>query len=144
MKSIPALLLLVCLFVCCSPAKRLERLVSRHPDLVSSDTIYASDTTILTAVRADTSFVFTSSPNDTFYLDRDRLSVRVIRSTDTLLINAECKADTIIKEIPVQVNSVQPVKQFSLFQKIAGGICVLCFIVLLIVAFYCYFSSTKK
>jgi len=100
--------LLILVITSCTPAQRLGRLVKNHPELVSTDTVFKQDTTIIEAVKQDSTFIFTGR-TDTFYMEKDRLKIKVIRSHDTLTVQGECKTDTIIKQIPVQVNTTNPV-----------------------------------
>lgn len=102
------IVILLILLQSCTPAQRLGRLVSKHPELVGIDTIYKQDTTIIEAVRADSTFIF-SHVTDTFYMDKDRLHVKIVRYNDTIQVFGECATDTIIKEIMVQTNEVRPV-----------------------------------
>lgn len=102
------IIILLILLQSCTPAQRLGRLVSKHPELVGIDTIYKQDTTIIESVRADSTFIF-SHVTDTFYMDKDRLHVKIVRYNDTIRVFGECATDTIIKEIMVQTNEVRPV-----------------------------------
>ena len=102
------IIILLLLLQSCSPAQRLGRLVKKNPDLVGIDTIYKSDTTIIEAVRSDSTFIFSKSV-DTFYMDKERLHVKVVRHNDTIQVFGECATDTIIKEVMVQTNTVNPV-----------------------------------
>jgi len=109
------IIILLLLLQSCSPAQRLGRLVKKNPELVGIDTIYKSDTTVIEAVRADSTFIFSKSI-DTFYMDKERLHVKVVRHNDTIQVFGECATDTIIKEVMVQTNTVNPVieKRMSL------------------------------
>ncbi len=102
------IIIVLLLLQSCSPAQRLGRLVKKNPELVGIDTIYKSDTTIIEAVRADSTFIFSKSI-DTFYMDKERLHVKVVRYNDTIHVFGECATDTIIKEVMVQTNTVNPV-----------------------------------
>ena len=78
----------VCL--ACSPARRLERILLRNPDLVSLDTLFIRDSVVVPAVRMDT-LVNISTVRDTILIQKDRLEVRVEVTKDTIRIAAECK-----------------------------------------------------
>jgi len=52
------------------------------------------DTVLVEAVRVDT--VTVTLPVDTLVIETERVSARVIRSYDTITLDVECKADTVI------------------------------------------------
>lgn len=52
------------------------------------------DTILVEAVRVDT--VLVTLPVDTLVIETERVSARVIRSYDTISVDVECKADTVI------------------------------------------------
>ena len=52
------------------------------------------DTILVEAVRVDT--VTVTLPVDTLVIETERVSARVIRSYDTITLDVECKADTVI------------------------------------------------
>jgi len=116
-------LILSCLVLLasCSPSKRLARLVKNNPDLVSSDTIYRIDTTVVQGLTDTASFVFAHS--DTLYFENARMALKMAISYDTvntikgpvkiasgLKLIATDKPDTTISKVATVVNSVNPVK----------------------------------
>ena len=104
------ILILSVLIISCTPQKKLARLVKKHPELVSTETIYKSDTTITEKIKTDSFFV-SHQLTDTFTVVKDNIKYRIIKSFDTIRINIEVPADTIIKEIPITQNVVQPIEQ---------------------------------
>ncbi len=52
------------------------------------------DTIVVEAVRVDT--VLVTLPVDTLVIETQRVSARVIRSYDTISVDVECKADTVV------------------------------------------------
>lgn len=96
-------LLLIC---ACTPEKKLRRILSRHPELIRTDTIWQRDTTIIKEIRADTVFS-NSSSRDTIVLQKDRLTIRYYHTRDSVYLQGECAGDTIYKDRPVYVNTVQ-------------------------------------
>ena len=52
------------------------------------------DTILVEAVRVDT--VLVTLPVDTLVIETERVSARVIRSYDTISVDVECKADTVV------------------------------------------------
>ena len=66
------------------------------------------DTIVLEAVRVDT--VLVTLPVDTLVIETERVSARVIRSYDTISVDVECKADTVVVtntvELPTKTRTV--------------------------------------
>jgi len=143
------LILLLCIsFVGCNPFiskelrikkranRKLERLVKKYPELLKQDTasiIY--DTTIITSNPIiDTAI---SLQFDTITLEKDKLRLKLIKTTDTLLIDAECLPDTIrIKEfIKVPFNKVSTI-ELTTIEKVSNFISKFwwwCFIFLVLI-----------
>jgi hypothetical protein len=96
------LLLLFMGFVACSPQRRLNRLVRKHPELISKDTVRIIDTIRIPSIQLDTTIE--TKPVDTVYLEKERLQLQIIRHYDTLKIHSLVKPEKIIikKEIPVE------------------------------------------
>jgi len=94
----------------CSPAKRLDRLVSRHPELRLPDTLIVRDTLISPAVQADT-LLHLEQLNDTVILEKERLQVKLLRKLDTLWVEGTCNPDTIYYEKQIPVEKIKLVKE---------------------------------
>lgn len=89
----------------CSPQKRLNRLIDRHPELVRTDTITFRDTVRTMTIQADTIIMWSQlNRTDTVTILKERLTVRFIRQNDSLQVKGECLGDTIYieKKIPVE------------------------------------------
>ena len=128
-----AIVISVLLALACTPQKKLNRLVKKHPELVKVDTLTVHDTTITEHVRKDT-FLNWATLYDTAYIYKDKLSIRVVRVNDSIYIRGECLSDTIYKTIEVPYNYVQPIKKmktpaykFWLFILVLIGIILLLF-----------------
>jgi sporulation protein YlmC with PRC-barrel domain len=128
-----AIVISVLLALACTPQKKLNRLVKKHPELVKVDTLRVHDTTITEHVRKDTVLNW-NTLYDTAYIVKDKLSIRVVRVNDSIYINGQCASDTIYKTIEVPYNYVQPVKKmktpaykFWLFILVLIGIILLLF-----------------
>lgn len=104
------LLTIPILLISCSPEKRLARLVNKHPELIQRDTVFTSDTTIVQGVVHDTIFK-TQITKDTITIIDRQLTYKYYNNGKTTYLKGECKTDTIIKEVPLIVNSVNPVKE---------------------------------
>ena len=102
---VSSFIILLAILFSCSPQKRLNRLLKKHPELVQTDTIWKTVTVIVEAVKIDTTFKF---KHDTITIVEDRLTVKTFFNyhDSTIYISAKCESDTIIREIPVQVQSV--------------------------------------
>lgn len=96
-------LVLILLLASCTPQKRLDRLIRRHPELVRVDSVKIVDTVITRDVSVDTMRVMNT--HDTFIVNRDRLTVQVIRHQDSIYVFGKCAADTVVIErnVPVRV-----------------------------------------
>lgn len=104
MRKICFSFLLLLVIFGCSPQKRIQRIVSKHPELLQKDTIKISDTTIIPGIAIDT--VFITSKTDTIVFWKDNIKVQIIRSFDTLRTEITSSPDTIIKNINVPVDRI--------------------------------------
>ena len=59
------------------------------------------DTVIVKEIKADTVF---SINIDSVFIQKDKLQIKYLRKNDTIYLEGKCLADTIIKEIPVNVS----------------------------------------
>lgn len=142
MKAINFLLIIISLVLLssCTPQKRLARLIKNNPELVRTDTITIIDTITTRTVTTDTIIRWSQlNRTDTITLLKERLTVRLIKHSDTLELQGECLGDTIYieKKIPVEkVVSVPSLKNDFKYESFAigfvlGGVFVF-FIVLII------------
>ena len=85
------------------------------------------DTVYLPQVTVDT--VAITLPVDTLVIETERVSARVIRSYDTISVEAECKADTVIVTntvtLPTKVKTVTRVPWWFKPAVAIGGLVVL-------------------
>lgn len=93
------------LITSCSPQKRIQRILRHHPELLVKDTLIVRDTVIVPTIKADTSFILSNSV-DTFYLEKERLKIKIIKDHDTLKVEGACIGDTIYIEKKVFYNKV--------------------------------------
>ena len=84
----------------CSCNYHVRRVQNRCPDYLQTDTVYE----VRPAVQYDTAFVFSSDTGtstgstpvvDTFFIEKERVRVQLVRVHDTLLANVELPPDTI-------------------------------------------------
>ena len=77
----------------CSPQARLARLVDRHPELKTTDTLIRPLLIPVPGFSADTCFI--DRPGDTVTLSSGRLEIQYFRQHDTVMLRGRCKPDTI-------------------------------------------------
>lgn len=87
--------------------RRAEKLINKA-ELAGlewkKDTVYRDITVYVPSVRYDT--LFKSEPNDTITIVRDKLQIKYVRLPgDTVWIDGECEADTIIQKVPTYINN---------------------------------------
>jgi hypothetical protein len=97
------------LVISCSPQRRLEKLLERHPELTSKDTLMVRDTLITPGVTADTSLLLAHLP-DTVIIQKEKLRMELVRLHDTLFVSGNCMSDTIIRTLEVPVEKIRLVK----------------------------------
>jgi hypothetical protein len=110
MKRLIPLLILIVVMASCSPIKRFNRLVDKHPYLLTIDTVYVHDTVsvIVPEVKHDTAFIETEL-HDTVFIEKERLKIKLWEKHDTIYVEGECEGDTIVKTIEIPV----PVKYYE-------------------------------
>lgn len=117
MKTLLITLAALTLFAC-SPIKRHQRLVERHPYVHTSEITTVHDTfeVIVPQVKVDT---VTHVNFDTVIIERDRLRVQLIRVRDSIYVEGECESDTITVtrtiEVPTYVSTEPKDNWFSRF-----------------------------
>ncbi len=134
------LILIVSLLMACSPQKRFSRLVTKHPELLTTDTLIIKDTirVIVPEVKVDT-VVKVNDLLDTIFIEKEQLKVKVWMKGDDVFIEGKC--DTVyvdkIIERKIPVKYYEKTQTFS--QKIKEtviGVSITVFLLLLIYAFY--------
>lgn len=81
----------------CTPQKKLQRLIRKHPELMETKVTY--DTIVTDSVYTDTVFQF-NRVRDTVVLQKERLTVKYFynNSDSTVYLSGECESDTIVVE----------------------------------------------
>jgi hypothetical protein len=113
------LICLVAVMVSCSPQKKLNRLLKKHPELIVKDTVNIKDTIITESVKHDTLLNW-NTLYDTAYIEKDKLRIKVVRVNDSIFIRGECVGDTIYYEKQVLVDKIiqQKSEQNKWFNKL--------------------------
>lgn len=127
MRKLFYLLVVLTTFSCVVPRNypkakwKVDKIVAKWPEVLQNDTtVVKVDTTIITPqTQVDT--VVKVSKNDTIYIEKEKLKIRVIKGKrDTLRITGECEPDTIrvnvIKKIPVYKLEEKNLKTLGGFQ----------------------------
>jgi hypothetical protein len=103
----------------CAPQKRFDRLIKRHPWLLTKDTLYVKDTirdTIritIPEVRVDT-VVNYESLYDTIFLEKDQLKVKVWMDREKkVYIQGKCDTVYIVKPYTKIVERKIPIKYYE-------------------------------
>ena len=114
-------IVLICLIVSCSPQKRLNRLVKKHPELSQIDTLnlVVRDTIVIQKQSFDTTTQIIYHDSVTV-INNERVILKYFHDTITRELHhyLECKGDTIYKEkiVKVPVDKVI-VRELSWWEK---------------------------
>jgi len=116
-KSFIQVFFLIILLVSCSPQKRLNKLIKKHPTLVQLDTIVIRDTIVIEDYSYDTTTIF-QFHDSTTVVNNEKVILKYFYDTLTREIHHEytCLGDTIIQEKIVQVEKVV-YKELSWWEK---------------------------
>jgi hypothetical protein len=96
MKPFVIILLLALITASCSPQRRLNHLITHHPELTTPDTLILRDTITIPGLTLDT-ILRISTIHDTVTLTKEHLQVKVHHQRDTLYIQSITQPDTIIR-----------------------------------------------
>ena len=97
-------LMLIVLLSSCSAQWHLKKAVQKDPFILERDTMVVRDTVVVPpVVITDT---VTTKQHDTIVVEKDRLKVRIVKRLDTLIIDAKCDSDTIIKIVEVPYEKI--------------------------------------
>jgi len=111
-----AQLSLILLLSSCSAQWHLKKAVQKDPMILKKDTLVVQDTLVVPpVVLKDT---VTLRQHDTITITKDRLRVKIVKVNDTLIIDAKCDSDTIVRTIEVPYDKVVYVEKESVWDKI--------------------------
>ena len=109
--SFLVILLLGLLIASCSPQKRLQRLLLKHPDLVKIDSVKITDTIILPPIRTTDTIDLTEMP-DTLVIEKEKVRIEVqkfmVEGKPKLVFKTEYKQDTVVVTRMVPTYELQP------------------------------------
>jgi len=88
----------------CGAQWHLKKAIKKDPSILKSDTVVVTDTIVTAPVSVrDT---VTLQKRDTITITKDRLKVNIVRSFDTITVDAICESDTIVHFVEVPVPSL--------------------------------------
>ena len=119
--------LLMLLLNSCSATWHLNKAIKKDPTILEKDTVTVVDTVVTAPVEIKDTMVL--EDRDTIVVVKDRLKLQLVRSFDTIAVEAECASDTIISTIEVPVEKIVYVKKKSLSQQIKDYLLAAMFIV---------------
>jgi hypothetical protein len=131
-------LITIVLLSSCSAQWHLKRAVKKDPTLLKTDTIAIVDTIVTPPVTL-TDTVITRT-QDTVVVQKDKLKVQVVRSYDTIMVDAVCESDTIVQIVEVPVPSVVMKDSDRWYNKVYK----FSFYVLLILLLLLYFLRVNR
>ena len=109
-------LTLLLLLTSCSAQWHLKKAVQKDPMILKKDTLVVQDTLVVPpVVLKDT---VTLRQHDTITITKDRLRVKIVKVNDTLIIDAKCDSDTIVRTIEVPYDKIVYVEKESVWDKI--------------------------
>ena len=121
--------------------RKIEKITIKYPQLLKQDTIHEKIEIITPAVKLDT--IHRVVHGDTVYLDKDKLRIKYIIQNDTILLSAECKSDTIYKEISIPFQQIV-VKKRSIIDRIGSGFKSLMYLLIFLFLIWLAFKAIIK
>jgi hypothetical protein len=107
---------LILLLSSCSAQWHLKKAVQKDPMILKKDTLVVQDTFVVPpVVLKDT---VTLRQHDTITITKNRLRVKIVKVNDTLIIDAKCDSDTIVRTIEVPYDKIVYVEKESVWDKI--------------------------
>lgn len=137
MKRLIYIIALITLIISCTPQRRLERLLRKHPELTSIDSITIHDTIRVTVPEVHLDTVVTLQQlYDTVYLEQEQLKVKVwMDRYHKVYIQGKCDTvyiDKIVtRKIPIRIYEKTPI-----WKKIINWIFVFLLIITVIYTIY--------
>lgn len=132
----------LCLMVlACSPEKRLQKLLKKHPELlnkVDTVTVVRKDTITIDRIVTDTAF---HSSVDSFIIVKDKLRIVYRKIRDSIYIKGEYLGDTIVRIDTVRIEvKIAEVREPTLWEEVKGWL----WLVILIIVGLTVWKLKKK
>ncbi len=98
-KNYIQIILISLLFICCSPQERLNRLITKHPELSQKDTIIVRDTIVVENYNHDTTTIIRLHDTTTV-INNERVVLKYYYDTlrEIIYHDVECLGDTVYTE----------------------------------------------
>ena len=103
-KTYIKIVLISLLFICCSPQERLNRLITKHPQLLQKDTVIVRDTVVVENYNYDTTTIIRTHDTTTV-INNERVVLKYYYDTLREIIHhdVECLGDTVYIETLVPI-----------------------------------------
>jgi hypothetical protein len=131
--KIAILCLLLCLLFSCTPQRRLNRLLTNHPELLEKDTIIVRDTVVVQNYNYDTTTIIRLHDTTTV-INNERVVLKYYYDTLREIIHhdVECLGDTVYIETLVPIEKAV-YKELSWWQKYKEFIYIGLFLILVLI-----------
>ena len=131
--KIAILFLLLCFLFSCTPQRRLNRLLTNHPELLEKDTIIVRDTVVVQNYNYDTTTIIRLHDTTTV-INNERVVLKYYYDTLREIIHhdVECLGDTVYIETLVPIEKAV-YKELSWWQKYKEFIYIGLFLILVLI-----------
>ena len=131
--KVAILCLLLCLLFSCTPQRRLNRLLTNHPELLEKDTIIVKDTVVVQNYNYDTTTIIRLHDTTTV-INNERVVLKYYYDTLREIIHhdVECLGDTVYIETLVPIEKAV-YKELSWWQKYKEFIYIGLFLILVLI-----------
>ena len=131
--KIAILFLLLCLLFSCTPQRRLNRLLTNHPELLEKDTIVVRDTVVVQNYNYDTTTIIRLHDTTTV-INNERVVLKYYYDTLREIIHheVECLGDTVYIETLVPIEKAV-FRELSWWQKYKEFIYIGLFLILVLI-----------
>jgi hypothetical protein len=118
----------------CDPQKRINRILKKHPELITKDTIIVRDTVTIDGTSTDTIFK-TQVTKDTVILKEKQLTIKYYNDGKTTYLAGKCDTVKVPVEIKVPVETIKNVTEYKThwYDYLARGVFAGLLIVLLLI-----------
>ena len=104
----------------CSCEYQMRRLMYKCPEMFESKNITVP--VYVPEYKTDTTFIFSAGKTDTLTIQKDRVVATIIRTRDTLRVHIRVPADTIYREVRVEVPKPVFGKKKSFFDRLGNAL----------------------
>lgn len=134
------------IIIACSPTKRFNRLITKHPELLTNDTIVVHDTITLyiPAVHTDT-VVTLQELIDTVVVTKDRVTVKAwyVPKEKKVYLQGKCDPVYITKIVDRKI-PIKYYEHYPWWKKLLNGFLGFIFIIFIIFLIYFIITTIQK